>query len=432
VTVEGALLQLQAADGSIVTFAPGSTFRLTGEGESISLELISGSMRVASSGMPISVSRDGVTVATVGGTFSAFEGVNGLLEGRVNAGTATLTNLGGTREFAKGDGYILNANRLQRRFDAPAAPTPGFLLASFESEGADYSPADDQGPDGAQIVDGAPGGGGGGSGGGGGGSSQTEVGDVKTDWQVAFGGGSVDVRHESEVYIDGDDTVNSWRWTAANGSWGRGTKPAEDTGGVADVIAWSRWGTGTPDIYSNVNSEWEEFGAAGSIAAHYHVVVGAPATNLPGVGTADYNLIGSTVPTMTDDPSQTGVLNAAAMRVDFAALRVGLTLDVSQGGNDWYLETPGGLAATAASGMSLVAQGSVGFVPPDFFYGNNGGAAGFAVEASLNGSPCGACVSDVRGFIAGDEASHAGLTYRFAPAFGDPSLVGAAAFAKAP
>ena len=121
------------------------------------------------------------------------------------------------------------------------------------------------------------------------------------------------------------------------------------------------------------------------------------------------------------------------MRVDFAALRVGLTLDVSQGGNDWSLETPGGLAATAASGMSLVAQGSgAGSVPPDFFYGNNNGAAGFAVEASLNGNPCGACRSDVRGFVAGDGASHAGLTYRFAPGVADPSLIGAAAFAKAP
>lgn len=704
VTVEGALLQLQAADGSIVTFAPGSTFRLTGEGDNISFELISGSMRVASNGTPISVTRGGVTISTSGGAFSAFEGEGGGLEGRVNEGTATVANGAGTRDFAKGEGYVATETSIAGTFTPPAATTPQYLLAAFDSEGGDYSPADDQGPGGAQIVDGAGGGYGGtppvtgvivplegdefpgytilyaadsigidgredasvtigsggelnqydlepgyeerlernsnqslergdangnifierwaggetrgnyynvhngdtfssmgrtshqgfhivygmptpeadlpvtgtaiyslvaatnptmdngrfapgtfdgelgitfgpsflvgidfsvdmpgdhvyliqtaggaaapsaapsytdfangifrvhgiaiaeggaacpssncdasiyglfggaagedvgivyrimdftadmddlfrgtqisgaaaftqasfSGGGGGGGSSQTEVGDVKTDWQVAFGGGSVDVRHESEVYIDGDDTVNSWRWTAASGSWGRGTKPAEDAGGVADVIAWSRWGTGTPDIYSNVNSEWEEFGLAGSIAQHYHVVVGAPVTNLPVGGTADYDLIGGTRPTMTDDPSTPGTLTSAAMRIDFATQRVGLELAASQGGNDWSLETPGGLAGTAASGMQLVAQGSVGFVPPDFFYGNNNGAAGFAVEASLNGNPCGACVSDVRGFVAGDGVSHAGLTYRFSPNFGDPSLIGAAAFAKAP
>jgi hypothetical protein len=135
---------------------------------------------------------------------------------------------------------------------------------------------------------------------------------------------------------------------------------------------------------------------------------------------------------MTDDPSSPGTLTAATMRVDFTALRVGVTLAASQGGNDWYLETPGGLAQTATHGMSLVAQGSVGFVPPDFFYGNNNGAAGFAVEASLNGAPCAACISDVRGFLAGDGASHAGLTYRFSPEIGDPSLIAAAAYAKAP
>ena len=54
------LLQLQAPDGSIITIEPGSVFTLTGEGDSISIELQSGAVRVASSGMPISVSRGGV------------------------------------------------------------------------------------------------------------------------------------------------------------------------------------------------------------------------------------------------------------------------------------------------------------------------------------------------------------------------------------
>ncbi|MFN6941129.1 MAG: hypothetical protein ACK4OG_03940, partial [Parvibaculum sp.] len=98
------LLQLQAPDGSIITIEPGSVFTLTGEGDSISFELVSGAIRVASSGMPISVTRGGVTVTTAGGAFSAYGNESGGLDGRVNQGTATVENGSGSREFARGEG----------------------------------------------------------------------------------------------------------------------------------------------------------------------------------------------------------------------------------------------------------------------------------------------------------------------------------------
>src|SRR5690606_9182886 len=64
------LLQLQAEDGSIITFEPGTVFTLTGEGDSVSIELVSGAVRVASTGLPVAVSRGGVTISTTGGAFS--------------------------------------------------------------------------------------------------------------------------------------------------------------------------------------------------------------------------------------------------------------------------------------------------------------------------------------------------------------------------
>ena len=39
------LLQLQAPDGSIITIEPGSVFTLTGEGDNLSFELVSGAIR---------------------------------------------------------------------------------------------------------------------------------------------------------------------------------------------------------------------------------------------------------------------------------------------------------------------------------------------------------------------------------------------------
>src|SRR5690606_35473396 len=155
------LLQLQAEDGSIITLEPGTVFTLTGEGDSISIELISGAARVASSELPISVSRGGVTISTSGGAFSSFASDDGGLSRRVNQGTATVANARGTCEFARGEDYDATETSIAGTFTPPQPGSTHYAQNQTEDE-PDYSPADQLGSTGSAIVEEAAGGGGGG------------------------------------------------------------------------------------------------------------------------------------------------------------------------------------------------------------------------------------------------------------------------------
>ena len=98
ITVTGSLLQLQLADGSTVTAQQGATFSVSSEVPA-TISLISGSLRVGSNGMPISVTRGGVTITTSNGTFSATPQGPGL-SGRINVGTVQVFSGGNSRTLA--------------------------------------------------------------------------------------------------------------------------------------------------------------------------------------------------------------------------------------------------------------------------------------------------------------------------------------------
>ena len=215
------LLQLQAPDGSIITIEPGSVFTLTGEGDNLSFELVSGAIRVASSGMPISVSKGGVTISTAGGAFSAFESEEGGLAGRVNQGTATVANGGGERQFAAGQGYEASETGIAGTFTPPSASTTQFAQ---NDPNTNYSPADEQGSEGSGIVEEAAGGGSGGGGGGYGGTPPVTgvyvpvTGTEDSGYVIAYAADAIgiDARDDVTVTIGSGGELN--RYKVADGA----------------------------------------------------------------------------------------------------------------------------------------------------------------------------------------------------------------------
>ncbi len=408
VTVTGSLLQLQAPDGSIVTIAPGSTFRITGEGDSISFELISGSMRVASNGTPISVSRGGVVISTAGGAFSAFEGEGGGLEGRVNEGIATVTTGTGTRDFARGEGYVATETSIAGTFTPPAATTPGFLLASFESEGADYSPADKQGADGADILDGVTGGGGGY----GGTPPVTGVivpleGDEFAGYSVVYAADSlgIDGREGASVTIGAGGELNQYDLEPGyEERLERNSNQSLERGNANGNVFIERWAGGeTNGNYYNVFNG-DTFATLGRTSHQgFHIAYGMPTpqVDLPAFGLATYALVAATAPTMDNGAFAPGTFDGELGLIFGPVFRVGVDFTVTMPGDHVYvIQTAGGAAApSAVLSYNDLANG--------MFRVN-----GIAMAQGGAACPSSNCDASIYGLLTGAAGEDVGIVYR--------------------
>lgn len=427
------LLQLQAPDGSIVTIEPGSVFVLTGEGDNISFELVSGAMRIASSGTPISISRNGVTIVTSGGAFSAFGGEDGGLEGRVNQGKVMVENAGGDREFASGEGYVASGTDIAGTFTPPAANAPQY--AQLGTADADYSPADVQGSEGAAIAEQA----GGGSSGYGGTPPVTGVivpvtGTEYSGYVIAYAADSIgiDARSPGTVTIGAGGELNEYDVTPGyEERLERNSNDSLERGNSNGNIFIERWAGGETngDYYNSFNGT--TFSNLGRTSHQgFHVLYGQPTpeANLPASGVATYTLVAATNPTMDNGRYAPGTFDGEIGIAFGPAFNVGVDFTVDMPGDHVYvIQTPGGAAAP-----SLVPQYT------DLSQGVFG-AYNIAVPQGGDACPTSACGAMIYGLLAGNAGEDLGIVYRIqdfsAPVddlYRGTQISGAAVFTQTP
>lgn len=434
------LLQLQAPDGSIVTIEPGSVFTMTGEGDSLSFELVSGAIRVASSGMPISVSKGGVTIATTGGAFSAFEGEDGGLAGRVNQGTATVANGGGERQFSAGQGYEASETSIAGTFTPPPVNTT--QMTQSGPDDTNYSPADEQGSEGSGVVEeaaggGGSGGGGGGSGGYGGTPPVTGVvvpvtGTEETGYVIAYAADAIgiDARDDVTVTIGSGGELN--RYKVGDGSsedLERNSNDSLERANSNGNVFIERWAGGEThgNYYNDYNgTTFSELGRTSYQG--FHLMYGKPTAeaNIPTNGVATYDLVAATSPTIDDGSFAPGTFDGELGILFGPIFKVGVDFTVDMPGDHVYvIQTAGGAAApSAAPQYKDLSQG---------IFRLNG------IQMAQAGAACPTsnCDASIYGLFTGDAGEDVGITYQIMD-FSAPSddlyrakrISGAAVFAQ--
>jgi hypothetical protein len=190
-------------------------------------------------------------------------------------------------------------------------------------------------------------------------------------------------------------------------------------------ISWSRWTNGssynnynTGDVYDTISPNQGR-----------HIVAGDPASAIPTVGTAVYDLAGATAPTVSDGSQSPGTLTGT-MGVSFATRKVGFDLLATVGGYGYVMKTTGGSVDASTSTISY---------DDNNFQPNPSGRFGGTIAVPVGGAACptggGACSAAINGFLSGIGAKQAGITYTIQRASNNPidqnqSITGAAAFIK--
>jgi hypothetical protein len=402
------LLQLQAPDGSIVTIEPGSVFTLTGEGDAISFELVSGAMRVASSGTPISISKGGVTISTTGGAFSAFEGEEGGLSGRVNQGSATVANGAGSRDFAAGQGYEASETNIAGTFTPPPVNTT--QLTQTGPDDTNYSPADDQGSEGSEIVEEAAGGG---SGGGYGGTPPVTgvvvpvTGTEDTGYVIAYAADAIGIDARDDVTVTIGDGGELNQYQVGDGSderLERNSNSSLERGNSNGNVFIERWAGGEThgNYYNGFNgTTFAELGRTSHQG--FHLMYGKPSAqeSLPANGVATYDLAAATSPTIDDGSFAPGTFTGELGILFGPIFKVGIDFTVDMPGDHTYsILTAGGAAApSAAPGYSDLSQG--------LFRVNN-------IDVAQGGAACPStgCTASVYGLFTGDAGEDLGIAYQ--------------------
>ncbi len=175
-----------------------------------------------------------------------------------------------------------------------------------------------------------------------------------------------------------------------------------DAGSSGGVVGWGRWTTGNAIV---------GFSGGGSVpvsltgSSSHHYAIGIPTAVMPS-GSATYSLAGATSPTLTSGSGAPGTLNSANLVADFASAAVTLNMDMTVNRNNYV---------TTDLPMFL------GQAPNDFTFSGSG---------VTNSTSCvSTCFTNVEGFFAGSDASHAGLAYK-TNISGTDYINGAAAFTK--
>lgn len=427
------LLQLQAADGSIITIEPGSVFTLTGEGDSLSFELVSGAIRVASSGMPVSVSRGGVTVTTAGGAFSAYGNDDGGLDGRINQGTATVQNGSGTREFARGEGYEASDTAIAGTFTPPAPGSTQFAQNGGPDDDADFSPADQQGSNGSSIVEEAAGGGG--SGGYGGTPPVTGVvvpleGVEDTGYAVVYAADAIgiDARDPAKVTIGANGELNQYDLEPGMPErLERNSNESLERGHSGNAVFVERWAGGeTRGNYFNDNNGTLFSDMGRTSHQGFHIAYGKPTVDMPVTGIATYTLAAATSPTIDDGSFAPGTFSGEMSILFGPSLGVGIDFDIDMPGDHVYnIRTPGGVANPTTGGIYWDEAARI-------FRVNN-------ISMAQGGAACptSGCEAVVYGLFGGTNASDIGVSYQiidfsvpYDDLFRGKRISGAAAFSQ--
>jgi hypothetical protein len=196
---------------------------------------------------------------------------------------------------------------------------------------------------------------------------------------------------------------------------GHGTTISEEVDHIGDVIAWSRWTEGTTSNSKGTTSSNEGEVYTYPEGQSVHLVYGTAATNLPTSGTATYEIVGGTLPRLDNVvDGATGTVSGSAAVAFGATPQVGLDLTVAIDGSSYGLATRGGLADLSQSELT---------VAPDMTFGAEIGCTGCHYDTAR-----------VDGFLAGEGASHLGMTFAIATAavVTDPVVRGGVVFGKTP
>ena len=184
-----------------------------------------------------------------------------------------------------------------------------------------------------------------------------------------------------------------------------------------NVLGWARWTEGSIQASGR---DYPEPRPDYTAQEGHHIVFGLPAPELPISGTASFDLIGGTRPTIEGGVSGVGTLNSGSLEANFAASTVDVQLGITMPGlGDLNVDT-------ASAGDPLVID------PLAIF------SVGFSGSGAVTtGGGCGAsgpCFTSIQGFFAGvDEVTHAGLTYKISSeAAGFRYILGTAGFEIAP
>ena len=186
------------------------------------------------------------------------------------------------------------------------------------------------------------------------------------------------------------------------------------TGGSEGVLGWSRinnvGGTAT-------NGNRQTFALQPFENSYVHAVWGTPAFDLPTTGIINYDLVGWTTPTANLSTDTTGATFDGSLALDFGALAVGLEATVTLPEQSYSFATSGGVAAPS---LSINANPSSG--RGLFFSANLDTLDGSGRDVTRR--------TFVQGFLAGENASHVGLTYGIRAASNN-TIQGSAAFRAA-
>lgn len=215
------------------------------------------------------------------------------------------------------------------------------------------------------------------------------------------------------VTYSGNGGPIAYQWSASE-SPAIGTAKEFESGSVGEIIGWTRWADGTTGgtFYSNPE---KIFGASQG----WHILAGAPATNIPTSGSVAYELVGATAPTVRDGSLAPGSFSGNLAVAFGTSPTVGFDFAVTIGGSTYSFGTAGG-AADPSSGRPIATSGDSAFT----FFGNDLPVTG-AGPICGGSSPCN---SALRGFLAGDGASHVGVSYTFGSGSFDQRVDGVAAF----
>lgn len=203
-----------------------------------------------------------------------------------------------------------------------------------------------------------------------------------------------------------------------------GTATLRESGSVDGVIGWARWAGGRTAgrYYSQTNGiELPE-------NAGWHVLSGTPATNLPTSGTVSYDLIGATSPTVRNGTVSPGTLDSAKAAVAFGTTaRVGIEMAMTVGGEAYNISSIGGVS-DLSQGLEIRADEAGRNVK---FGGNGLNGTLLASGGSLCAGDIAGCNATLNGYLAGDGASHLGVSYTLGNVGFERQIDGAAAFARA-
>ncbi|MEM7689874.1 MAG: hypothetical protein AAF291_12705 [Pseudomonadota bacterium] len=196
--------------------------------------------------------------------------------------------------------------------------------------------------------------------------------------------------------------------TGGSISYGYTDASTGEVSGDQGVIGWQRFNA----VFANSSGgTGQVIQSRPFVEQFWHTIWGAPLVNLPTSGLVNYEFIGGSTAHQTNAQPGEGTFSGD-FAVDFATLNVGLEASVDFEGSVFQFSSEGGVAAPS------IALQDDGFGLQRFFTTLDTEQIG--VGGVVRGT-------EVSGFLAGDGATHAGITYAIGLSSSN-KIVGTAAF----